>query len=86
MLTASHFNSTIHPNLLNVAIALTTSSGIEKRPTMHRILISRKRIRNKETLELIQAQLCLNTDQICISKTALDALRADKILKNAKQS
>lgn len=77
MLTASHFNSTIHPNLLNVAIALTTSSGIEKRPTMHRILISRKRIRNKETLELIQAQLCLNTDQICISKTALDALRAD---------
>lgn len=77
MLTASHFNSTIHPNLLNVAVALTTSSGIEKRPTMHRILISRKRIQNKESLALIQAQLCLNTDQICIPQTALEALRID---------
>lgn len=77
MLTASHFNSTIHPNLLNVALSLTTSSGLQKRPTMHRILLSRNRVSRKKDLELIQAQLRLNTDSICISKTALDSLQKD---------
>lgn len=77
MLTASHFNSTIHPNLLNVALALTTSSGLQKRPTMHRILLSRNRVSKKEALELIHAQLRLNTDNICISKSALDSLQKE---------
>ncbi len=86
MLIASHFNSTIHPNLLNVALVLTTSSGLQKRPTMHRILFSRNRVSKKEALELVQAQLRLNTDNICISKTALDSLQADmeKALQGTK--
>ena len=77
MLTASHFNSTIHQNLLNVALVLTTSSGLQKRPTMHRLLLSRNRVTKKETLELVQAQLKLNSDNICISKSALDELQGD---------
>lgn len=85
MLTSSHFNSTIEKNLLNVALVLTTSSGAQKRPTMHRMIISREPIR-KADWSLIQAQLRLNSDSITISETALENLQkeTEKDLQKAR--
>lgn len=78
MLTASHFNATLRPNQYNMALSLTTSSGVEKRPTVHRLLISRKPIA-KKARKLIQAQLRLNTDSICIEKEALEELEKNTV-------
>lgn len=85
MLTSSHFNSTIEKNLLNVALVLTTSSGAQKRPTMHRMIISREPIR-KADLRLVRAQLRLNSDSITISETDLDNLQkeAEEDLQKAR--
>ena len=76
MMISSHFNSTIHKNLLNVALVLTTSAGIQKRPTMHRMLISRNKL-SGERLKLALSQLRLNTDTIVISEDALNKLKKD---------
>lgn len=76
MLTATNFNATLRPNQYNMALCLTTSSGVEKRPTVHRLLISRKPI-PKRARKLIQAQLRLNTDSICIEEDAIEELEKD---------
>lgn len=73
LLTSSHFISAIKENLLSMAVVLTASAGMRKRPTMHRMLISRSKINNK-TLKLIQSQLMLNTDVITISEEKLYGL------------
>lgn len=70
MLTASHFNATLHQSQFNMTLALTTSAGVQKRPTVHRLFLSRKPIPKKDR-QLIQAQLMMNTDSICISEKAL---------------
>lgn len=78
MLTASHFNATLLSNQYNMALSLTTSSGVQKRPTVHRLLISRKPI-PQEAHKLIRAQLRLNTDSICIEEDALAELEKDTL-------
>ena len=85
MLTASHFNATLRPNQFNMVLALTTSSGVQKKPVVHRLLLSRRPF-SKRDQKLIQAQLMLNTDSICISEDALSALEetTNQRLQNAK--
>lgn len=72
----NHFNSTINYNQLNMALALTTSSGSQKRPTMHRMLISRKQL-SDETIKLITPELKLNTDIITISENNLNDMEKE---------
>lgn len=87
LLASYHFNSTIKKNLLNMALVLTTSAGMQKRPTMHRMLISRSKLK-KDALFLIQSQLMLNTDVITISEESLRCLEqriADEEQKEADQ-
>lgn len=76
LIAAPHFNSTIRNNQLNVALVITTSAGMQKRPTMHRMFISRNKI-NEEQEKLILAQLKFNDDTISISETSLTHLEAD---------
>lgn len=83
MLTASHFNATLRQNQFNMALALTTSAGSQKRPTVHRLFFSRNPIPKKDR-HLIQAQLLLNTDSICISENALLDLEKDTNLQIQK--
>lgn len=73
MLTASHFNATVHTNLMNIALAITTSAGTQKRPVVHRMLISRDKL-SEEKLRLLTSQLRLNTDKILISDEGLHSL------------
>lgn len=77
----NHFNSTINSNQLNMALALTTFSGSQKRPTMHRVFICRKKL-NEKTLKLITPELKLNTDKITISKSNLEHLEEKMHKKN----
>lgn len=72
----NHFNSTINLNQLNMALALTSSSGSQKRPTMHRVLISRKQL-NEKSEKLIIPELKLNTDKIIISESNLEKLQKE---------
>ena len=91
MLTASHFNATLRQNQFNMTLALTTSAGVQKRPTVHRLFLSRKPIPKKDR-QLIQAQLMMNTDSICISEKALldleneTKLQVQKATSKLKQS
>lgn len=75
-LILNHFNSTVNSNQLNMALALTTSSGSQKRATMHRMLISRKQL-NDKSIKLIEPQLKLNTDKIMISESKLKRLQQE---------
>ncbi len=78
VLFSNHFNATIKKNLLNVALVLTTSAGSQKRPTMHRMIITRKKPDNKQ-LTILKAQLKLNTDELWISEEELQTLKNDLI-------
>ncbi len=75
MLTASHFNATVHTNIMNIALAITTSAGTQKRPTVHRLLIYRNEL-SKMQLKLLTSQLRLNTDSILISEQGLNELES----------
>lgn len=85
LLTSSHLTFTREKNLLNIALVLTTSAGKHKRPTMHRMLISRTELKQK-VISQIHSQLKLNAHGISISETELDALEVatSKKLKKAK--
>lgn len=74
MLISNHFNITKGENLLNVALVLTTSAGSQKRPTMHRMLFTRKELSTTEKKQ-VQSILKLNTDSIIISEKGLDELK-----------
>lgn len=76
LLISNHFNSTIKKNLLNMSLVLTTSAGSQKRPTMHRMLFSRKEL-TEETLMLIHPQLKLNTDRITVSENEINSLKME---------
>ena len=87
-LISSHINANIKNNLLNIALVLTTSAGSNKRPTMHRMIISRDRF-TTEKKSMIVSQLKLNSDVISISEKNLTLLKEyaeEKIncLKNKK--
>lgn len=74
MLLSSHINSSIESNLLNVALVLTTSAGSNKRPTMHRMIISREKFSTNKKTTII-SQLRLNSDMITISETNLKLIK-----------
>ena len=78
MIAAQHFNSTLRNNQLNVALVITTSAGMQKRPTMHRMVISRNKIGVKQK-ELLLSQLKLNDDTIFISESRLTLLESNII-------
>ena len=58
-----------------VAVVATASAGDNRRPTIHRMLISREEI-STENLGLLRSQLLLNTSDIVISKESLEELIA----------
>lgn len=73
MLIGNHFNITKGMNQLTMALALTTSAGSQKRPTMHRILFCRKEL-TKAQKASIHALLKLNTDRITVSESKINQL------------
>lgn len=74
MLLSSHINASIENNLLNVALVLTTAAGSNKRPTMHRMIISRKEFSAKKKATIV-SQLKLNSDMITISEANLKLIK-----------
>lgn len=74
MLIAPWFKPTIRQNRFLTPLVLTTSAGENKRPTVHRMLISREYLEG-ELLELAKTQLLLNTDSIQITATKLAELK-----------
>lgn len=74
MLIAPWFKPTIRQNKFLTPLVLTTSAGENKRPTVHRMLISRE-ILEGELFELAKTQLLLNTDSIQITATKLAELK-----------
>lgn len=74
-----------HWHLLNehlrcaMASAVTTSSGSDRRPTLHRMCISRTFIEEKD-LKYIKGQLLLNDSDILISEDKLENLKNDEAL------
>lgn len=83
MMVSNHIKPTVENNTFNIALVITTSAGSTKRPTMHRMIFSRKQI-PKQKLELMQSQLRLNSDQLLIQEDALD--RLDKAMEQKLQS
>lgn len=81
------FNNTL---VCRMAGALTTSSGESKLPTMHRALISAKRLEYRDNnmmdLGYIQGQLCLNNSNIIIKKNILEELCRDEVLDDSRKS
>ena len=73
MLIMPWFKPTSSDNQYMMALVLTTSAGTNKRPTAHRMLISRKELRG-QALELATSQLQLNTDSIYIKEDQLNCL------------
>ena len=74
MLLSSHINATLKNNLLNIALVLTTAAGSNKRPTMHRMIISRKEFSTKKKTTIV-SQLKLNSDMITISEENLELIK-----------
>lgn len=74
MLIAPWFKPTIRQNKFLTPLVLTTSAGENKRPTVHRMLISRDELKG-EIFELAKSQLLLNTDSIQITEKHLLDLR-----------
>lgn len=56
-----------------LAVAATASAGDNRRPTIHRILISQTEV-SGETLEMLKAQLRLNSSELIISRTSIEKL------------
>lgn len=80
-LLSNHFNASISDNLINIAIALTTSAGAQKRPTMHRMIISRTEPTDS-ALKILSSQLRLNSDVLWISEESISSIESD--LENNK--
>lgn len=76
MMIAPRFKASSHENKFLVPLVLTTSAGPTKRPTVHRMLISRKKLQG-QVLELAKSQLFLNNDTIEISEESLVSLEKE---------
>ena len=74
MLIAPRFKVTVARNDLIMPLVLTTSAGPTKRPTVHRMIISRQKLYG-EYLDLAISQLYLNTDMVYLTQSQLDALK-----------
>lgn len=74
-----HHMFLLNANLVcRMACAVTTSSGENRRPTMHRLLISRLKLdiddHSGKDFNFIKSQLKLNNSDIILSKTAYEEL------------
>lgn len=76
MMIAPRFKPTAHNNKFFTPLVLTTSAGTTKRPTVHRMLISRRPLKG-DALELAKSQLMLNSDIIEFSEARLSALETE---------
>ena len=64
--------------ICRMAVALTTSSGEHKRPTVHRLVISKQKFNLEATshdLSFLRGQLKLNSKKIIISKATFESLK-----------
>ena len=64
-----------HDMSCRIALALTTSAGENRRPTVHRMLLTRRELSSEE-LSLLRSQLLMNTDKIMIERKALEDIMA----------
>lgn len=67
---------TRHSLQCRLACAITTSAGENRRPTVHRMLITKNEL-SEEDLKILKPQLRLNTKRIVVPKEAVDALIKD---------
>lgn len=77
------YMSILHEKLeCRLAAALTSSAGENRFPTVHRMLISRKKLSDK-ILYYLEGQLLLNSSEILISKSAYHAFLKDENLPDS---
>jgi len=65
--------------ICRMAVALTTSSGENKRPTIHRLVITKQKFdldANPHDLSFLQGQLKLNSQKIIISKKTFETIKS----------
>lgn len=67
-----------------LAAVLTVSAGGNRLPTMHRMLITRKKLTSDE-LSLLEGQLHLNASEILISHSAFNAMLKDDVPESFKE-
>lgn len=80
-LISDHYNASMaKENLFNVALVLTTSAGESKKPAMHKMIISRKKLPD-ESLQMIYPQLKLINTHMFVSKSQIELIKADYIQK-----
>ncbi len=65
-----------------MALVLTASAGLNRVPTVHRMILSRIRM-SQESLGAIEGQLYLNDSKILISKSSFEKFLADENLDHA---
>lgn len=75
-----HHMFLFHEDLIcRLACAVTVSSGGNKRPTMHRLLISREKLNvsnpQNEDFKFIKGQLLLNSSEIMIKRSSYEKMR-----------
>lgn len=72
--------------ICRMASVLTTSSGENRRPTLHRMVLSKYEFnlqKNSDDLQFLQGQLRLNNSDIIISKSSYEKLRKNStVLKS----
>lgn len=77
-----------HDMMCRVGAALTTSSGENRRPTLHRMIISKYDFDMQDDspdLHFLKGQLKLNDSKIIISKTALEDLKRYALKNNLEE-
>lgn len=73
-----------HDMLCRIAEVLTTSSGENRRPTIHRMIISRYELDTQEDRHFINGQLKLNEPDIFIEKNVFDELKNSDFVKQSQ--
>lgn len=77
-----------HEMICRVGAALTTSSGENRRPTLHRMIISKYEFDLQDDspdLHFLKGQLKLNDSQIMISKASLEELKRYALKNNLEE-
>lgn len=77
-----------HEMMCRVGASLTTSSGENRRPTLHRMIISKYEFDLQDDspdLHFLKGQLKLNDSQIMISKASLEELKRYALKNNLKE-
>lgn len=73
---------TKHSLQCRLACAITTSAGENRRPTIHRMLITKNEL-SEEDLRILKPQLRLNSKRITVPKEDLDRLIDEEVLPAA---